>query len=96
MPLVAAFITVQYKLLWGLRGSCRDTVAPEASTPAVSALKEALWEKFPILSAPMFAFVPAEPTPLTFWRRTNELGCCVLCCPSPLTAQRPDNEQQAN
>ncbi|CAB1414205.1 unnamed protein product [Pleuronectes platessa] len=61
---------------------------PRAFTPAVSSLKEALWEKFPVLSAPMFAFVASEPTLLTSARRTNEIGRCVLRCPSPSDSGR--------
>lgn len=41
-----------------------------------------------ILKCSVFAFVPSEPILLTFSRRTNEIQCCVLCCPSPLTAGR--------
>lgn len=50
--------------------------------------KTALWEKFPNLSAPVFAFVPSEPALLTFWGRTNEIHRGILWCPSPLTAAR--------
>lgn len=50
--------------------------------------KTALWEKFPNLSAPVFAFVPSEPALLTLWRRTNEIHRGLLWCPSPLTAAR--------
>lgn len=64
---------------WHLRLQ-RETVTPKAFTSVVSLVKAALWEKFPILSAPLFAFMPSEPTLLTFWRRTNEIHRRVRCC----------------
>lgn len=39
----------------------RSLRLPKLSLLSSARSKEALWEKFPVLSAPVFAFVPSEP-----------------------------------